>query len=75
MEEETNYKFKRISKSEGIQKKLESENKFEILDKSEDIKAIIKMNESMERVRQNFLYKNAMSELGARDCYVDSKDN
>lgn len=59
-----------ISKTKDILRKLESEGKVEYLDKPEDIKAMIKFNESMEKVHEDFLYKNAMSEIHARDCYV-----
>jgi hypothetical protein len=64
-----------INETEKILKRLELEGKVKVLDKPEDIKAMIKLNESMERVRRDFLYKNAMSEIGAKECWVYQNSN
>jgi len=68
--------FKTISKTQEIQNKLELEGKVIVLDKPEDIESIKKINESMEKVRRDFLYKDAMSEIHAREVRLGpSKDN
>jgi len=56
-----------------ITKKLEKEGKLEIIDNSNYFQEIIKMNEAMEKVRNEFIYKNAMSEIDASKCQVYQK--
>jgi hypothetical protein len=75
MEEQPKKGFKTISKSAEIIKQLKLEGKVEILDKPEHLAAIKKMNESMEKVRRDFLYKDSMSELHARDTRLGPSPN
>ncbi|MBI2056969.1 hypothetical protein HYT91_01815 [Candidatus Pacearchaeota archaeon] len=61
--------IKQINKTDEFFKKLEREGKVKYLDSPEDLKTMEEMNKSMEETRRDFLYKNAMSERSARECY------
>lgn len=43
----------------------------ELLDSEEDYKIMKEFNEDMEKVRQDFNYKNAMSEQSAKKVWIN----
>jgi hypothetical protein len=64
-----------INAAQEIIEKLRLEGKTRFLDKPEDIEAMIKMNEAMERVTRESIYKQKMSEIGAKECWVYQNSN
>ncbi|MDA3836790.1 MAG: hypothetical protein PF542_04155 [Nanoarchaeota archaeon] len=60
--------FKKVSKSDEINKKLELEGRVKILDSPKDLKKINQMNEFMQEVRRDYIYKSAMSEISASNA-------
>ena len=53
-----------VSKTDEIIKRLKSEGKIEILNKPKHIKAILEMNDEMEKVRREYIIKSQNSERG-----------
>ena len=65
--------YVKISKSDEIFERLKLEGRVKTLDSLEDIKVIEEMNEAMRNVRRDYLYKSAMSEISASECYVNGQ--
>jgi len=64
--------YKNLSKTKKILKRLQKEGKIRKLDSPDDIRKITEMNEYMKEVRQEFLYKEAMSEISASKVILNS---
>ena len=60
----------RISKTEEIMSRLRSEGKIRIMNTPEDIEAIQNVNIQMEKVRRDFIIKNANSERSAANVIL-----
>ena len=59
-----------INETKKILEKLKLEGKVEALDKPEDIKVMIEMNNIARRIHEDYLAKSAGSTIRAKDCWV-----
>ena len=62
--------MKKISKTEGINERLEREEKVTTLDRPEHIDAIIAMNKKMEAVRREYQIKDTNSQITAANVIL-----
>lgn len=62
----------RINHTEEINERLRKEGKVKYYDSPEDFAAILKMNEAMEKVRRDFIYKSNMSEISASKIILNA---
>jgi hypothetical protein len=60
----------KINKTEEIMARLRAEGKVKVLDTSEDLAAIERMNQHMAEVRRDFIIKNANSERSAANVIL-----
>jgi len=58
-----------ITKTKEILKNLESVT----LNSPEDFKAMVEMNDAMEKVRKEYIIKSTRSEYNASQCYLTTQ--
>ena len=63
--------IKKINNTEAFIEKLRKEGKLTVLNRPEDIKAILEVNKQMEAVRRDYKYKNAMSIKSAGETLIN----